>query len=53
MSDLIQWAKSVLDGFIVNPTGGAAIWTSVIALALAVKFARGIFVGLVRALLGR
>jgi len=53
MADLIAWAKSVLDGFIVNPTGGAAIWTSVIALALAVRLGRSIFVGLVRALLGR
>jgi len=53
MSDLIQWAKDVLDGFIVNPTGGASIWAAVIALALAVRFGRSIFVGLVRALLGR
>jgi hypothetical protein len=53
MDTLIGWAKSVLDNFIVNPDGGGAIWVGAIVLALAFRYARSIFVGLVRALLGR
>ena len=53
MQTLIQWAKSVLDGFVVNPDNNTPIWVAAIALALAIRYARGIFVSLVRALLGR
>jgi hypothetical protein len=53
MDTIIAWAKDVLNAFVVNPTDNTAVWGAAIVLALAVRYARGIFVGLVRALLGR
>jgi hypothetical protein len=51
MDTILGWAKDVLDAFIVNPSDNTAIWATAIVLALAVRYARGIFVGLVRAFL--